>query len=322
MWKKLAKQLLQNPKTMYIWCALASFGAVCGVPLVMWIAVICVGLMTLEKGWQAGLQVLLWALTPLLALAVVHIDVRQLLSLQLLMVWPLAWAWRSAIGNLQRCFWLCLVLALLIATGLHAYIGSHPVQFWHAWLHRSLPLNLPGMWGTPDKEQTKQLADMLQTFAPYLAGVIASSLMLSALLAVGFARSWQLRQRGQYLRNELCKFRVKASSLCWPLCVLAVLSLLLWRGSMLLQQANAANIWLYYHAWLWDIMPVWMLFYALLGLVVVHTLCTQSRWRIWWMCIIYAALFIVPNYAVLGLFVFALVDSFFNFRARLSAANS
>lgn len=321
-WQNIAKRLLQKQHLCFAWCLISAFAAVSGLPLVDWICVLLVAFMTFMRGPRVGAIALLWSATPLLALATVTLDIRQLLLLQLVMVWGIAVCWRAPRFNWTHLFVVSLVLGVVSVLAFHLLLRGSVVVFWQHWLHS----NIGSMWQAVASNQQSvnlQLKQMLDAAAPYMTGIVVASILLGALFAVAMARLWQLRLQQRSLAQELIAVRLQRLGLWLPLCVYALLCVLLWSvGHVHLQVLGESLSWSTSLLAVQDVMPIFIMVYALTGLLLLHTLGRQAKFWRYCLYAVYALLLWVPNYTLLALGLAVLVDSWVDFRARLSVVSA
>ena len=321
-WQSIAKRLLQKQHVCFAWCLISAFAAVSGLPLVDWICVLLVAFMTFMRGPRVGAIALLWSATPLLALATVTVDMRQLLLLQLAMVWIIAVCWRAPRFNWTHLFVVSLVLGATCVFGFHLILQGSVVAFWQHWMQ----LNMGAVWqavATNQQSAPQQLSQMLDAAAPYMTGIVVASVLLGALLSVAIARLWQLRLQQHTLAQELATLRLQRAGLWVPLWLYAMFSGLLWgAGYLHLAWFGRPVMWSASLLGLQDVMPIFIIVYALTGLLLLHTLGRQAK--LWRYCLyaVYALLLWVPNYTLLALGLAVLVDSWVDFRARLPVVSA
>ena len=186
-WQRFGVKLLQKNTFCYAICLLASLAATVGLPLVNWLPCIIVALVTVSQGPRAGGLALLWALTPMLALTVAidAVDLRELLLIQLLLVWVYAICWRSAkanlIGtNLARLVWWNVLAGVIIVTVFHFLVGDSAV-YWQHWLSSQEALFAQI---TPKSNSAMNVQQALKPLLPYFTGVAVASILCASLLAV------------------------------------------------------------------------------------------------------------------------------------------
>lgn len=312
-WQRLGTNILYKNSICYAICLLGSLAATVGLPLVNWIPCLVVALVTLAQGARAGAAALLWALTPVLALALAvdYINIHEMLFVQFLLVWLYALCWRSNKFTLVGLVWCNIFLGIVLVTLFHLIVGD-VISFWQNFLFapdgvfsKLMPaVSSPGM-------SAKQL---LQPVLPYLAGMATASILCSALLAVIAAAIWfSGLQRDIKLQNEISRLRFAKVSLCLPLV------LLLFSVAVYLFNKHLSSLgldWSVYFAWLQDTAPIYLAFYGLVGLSLLHALCPRHTVYRWLLYGAYILLFVVPHYMLFVLLLVVLVDSGFNLRAR------
>lgn len=319
-WQRLGTWLLAKDQRAYIVCLLASLAAACGMPLVNCVSGFVVAMLTWYKGARAGLLVLLWALTPFLALSLASIDIRELMLLQLLLIWLFVLCWRSQRLQMNYLFWLCLLLGSLTVIVFHVYAAVPLVVFWKKFIHQQMALWMQ-LAASSDATVQAQLQARLDQSAPYMTGLMVSASLLGALIMAMYGLLWQRKLMKLPVSMNMPLFRVSRWHLWAPILVFVVsaaslygLGLGSWKPLGLTWQAGRAA--------LIDVAPIFMLLYAALGLLLLHALCPKGSARRWWLYAAYGLLFVVTPYALGLLMVLVLVDSVVGLRQNILKVSS
>jgi hypothetical protein len=261
-------------------------------------AAVLVGLITLRKGWKAGLMVLAFAILP--AICFLIVDRTQffygydVLVAQCIIIWLLA-----AVMTRTRSWRLVLEISTLLGIVgvmlVHIFIPN-VAQMWVD-LYQQYLQNLH--WSGPFHGFGLTTADMAQYGAPIATGAVALVGFLGVFLQLLLARWWEtaIYYPGA-LKTEFGRIRIDRIA----------------AGILLV-----ASIGLYWKsAWLIDIYPVLLLPFMVGGLSIMHKITTRKKQLLALIVIIYLGLVIVPFFMVLLLALIGFVDSWFAFRKRLA----
>lgn len=288
---KLATYVMQGPRQAMLAALACTF-----FPLLGWLALVIVSLVTLRKGAQQGFMVLLWAILPnvVLGIAVDRGILWDHVVFTYLATWLLALVLRQS-ESWSRVLEVAMgfgVAGVLIA---HGYFGDL-TQFWTHYLQQHyaqvkdlLPLDLkPG-----------DIQFITSQLAIYLAGCYAFVILVGNLTCLGLARSLQARlyNPGAFSK-EFYHLRLHR----WmPLCLLLVPALYITQPALL-----------------FDLLPVLLLPFIAVGLSLVHRFANMSQSKKLWLAGFYGALLLFLPYVLILLAVFACADRVVNFSYRLS----
>jgi hypothetical protein len=256
-----------------------------------------VGLVTLRKGWQAGLSIIgLGALV--LAVLGLGLDSPMMglsygLS-QWLPVWLLALVLRQS-GSWAMTFQLgvgVLAVAVLMA---HALIPDLEL-LWQELLNKILE---PVLQQTSSQE-SETLKAVIPQVSGLMTGIIAVSVLTSSTLALLMARAWQaqLFNPGGF-SQEFQALRLGN----WPAIVAVVFFVL----AVLLKQSS-----------LQELLLLILVPFFFQGLAVMHALNRKFGWHAAVLIVMYVLMFIALPQMMAMLTATGLIDSFADFRRRLT----
>ena len=268
------------------------------VPPLNYISSAVIALVTLRKGWNEGLIVIVGAALALMLCAGLMPDPLKAVLLAAVIwlpVWLLALVLRHTV-SLSTMVSAAALIGCLIVVGV--YVGvDDPAQFWR---------NALGGLVEQARQQNETVAadaleKMVTSAAPIMTGMLAAALMLGLALSVFLGRWWQalLYNPGGFGR-EFHGLRLGRN---FALVALAVLAATLagsgWTGEF------AANV-----------LIVIVAAYLLHSLGLMHGVAEAKDINVGWVIAVYALTFIVPQSALL-LAAAAFVDSWMDIRARL-----
>ena len=269
--------------------------AFAALPLLNWLAMIIMAMVTLRKGSKEGGIVALVAFVPAVVYGVLsNWATVPYAFLTLATLWLFATVLRTT-QTWSAVLLVGALIALVIIVRMHWYLGD--VATW--WQQKMLSYLQQA--GKEVSFNTDQQETLIKRIAVFGLGLQISVLLLVALMWLLLARLWQavLYNPGA-LRSELCSIRFPI----WSAVVMILISVigLLTQWSLLL-----------------DFVPVLALCFALAGLSVTHFVLNRQK-RSWvWFLLIYTALFFLLPYLLVVLIIIALGDSFFNVRRRYVA---
>jgi len=293
--KALARLIMSGLNQAAMVAAVSLILSVILTPL-SWISGAAIALVSLHLGAQRGLQTM--ALAGIAVLAFSWFALGSPLPMMSFMV--LFWlpVWVSAVV-LRRS--VSLALALQVITGFGVMILL------------MLQLVFPEMLQQLGAELAKSIeqvmqqsqADMtavqpgIELIQRYLAGILASGLMLTILVSLLLGRYWQsaLYNPGG-LKQEFHQLRLGK--------VLGGISLLMMLVASLLQSDTITMVAL-----------VLVVVYMIEGTALVHALLEIRQINRRWLYAFYITMFFIPHVAVL-LVVFGLLDAWLDFRSRLT----
>lgn len=196
---------------------------------------------------------------------------------------------------------VAVLLAGVVVLGIHGLIPD-PAVWWRDMLTNMIRQS------QLDKSGMEQMAQILQRVAPYMTGIVASALMLSALLGLVVGRWWQslLYNPGGF-GQEFCALQLGSRAAYLSLAVLA--------ASLFGQFVLAGSL----VAVATDLLVVLVIIYALQGLAVAHAVARSVQWLAWGLMLMYVLLAILPPFVVVALAGIGFADSWMNFRAYFDA---
>lgn len=250
------------------------------------VAVLIVGLVTLQKGPKSGLWLLAWVALPSIALFILHqVGVADLLLLRCVMVWIFA-------ALLHRYHSWTLVLEVLAVVGVVAIALAHVFkpdihQWWTAQLTHYLQQLQWKMKVTP--------AEFAQRLAPIASGVSAFFFGATVVVELLVARWWQstIVSPGAF-GQEFVQIRM-------GLVAIGLLGLLLLLVALKLPFAL-------------DALPIVLLPFCVAGLSALHFLARQKKHLLFLLVVVYVGFLFLPAMAIAMLVIIAFMDALLNLR--------
>ncbi len=267
----------------------ALFLAVAGAGSVLfcWISAAIIALVTLRKGAGEGLWLLLWALLPAGTVAFVFGDSG-----------PLALLLATTALALVLRYTVSLSLTVLVATGIAVVAGLATLLFGEAYLAQMVDM-FDQFLGSLEETyfQDRETAVQLPRPVPVqIAGMLGAGTATMGVLCLLLARYWQAA-----LYNP-GGFGAEFRALRYPVGV---------SGALVLAGLVAATLGLAYRTWA-------MMFFIPLsfaGLALVHARAASRGSSSGWLSVFYVA-WVVFDPVKLVVVMFAIADSWFNFRQR------
>lgn len=185
------------------------------------------------------------------------------------------------------------LLGAAVVVGIHGLLPD-PAAWWHDMLANMIQQS------RLDKAGLEQMGQIMQQVAPHMTGIVASALMLSALLSVVMGRWWQSLLYhpggfGQEFRSLRLGHRV-----AYPAAAVLAISLFASGGLT---------------AIITDLLVVLVIVYVLQGLAVAHAISFATKRSVVWLMLVYVLLAILPPFVVVALAGVGFADSWMNFRA-------
>ena len=293
MLKKFGEFLLAKDINAIIIAFLAALLPVFNLPT-GFIAVLVVGLITLQKGSKAGFWVLSWVALPAIALLVTrHIGLFDLLFVRCVVIWLLA-------SLLRRYQSWSLLFNLLVSVGVIAIVALHwwnpQLEQW--WITQLTDYMQKMIADAKVKEATIASAELAKHVAPIATGVIAFFVSTTVLMELAVVRWWQtvMFEPGKFAQEAVSIRAGRIASL------LALLFFVLTMMKLPLAIDAFAII----------LLP---LFFA--GLSLLHFLARRNKRFVYLLIVIYAGFIFLPVLVVSALAVIAFVDTWVDFRKRL-----
>lgn len=256
-----------------------------------------VGLVTLRKGWQAGLTVLGLGTVVLVLLSLQLQGPMIGLSYGLshwLPIWLLALVLRQT-GSWARTFQLGVGVLAFVVLSTHALIPDLD-GLWQGLLSQLLEPILQQL----SSEESEALKAVVPQVSGLMTGIIAVSALTSTLLGLLMARAWQaqLFNPGGF-GEEFQELRLGN----WP----AMLTLALFVMAVLLKQSV-----------LQELLMLFLVPFFFQGLAVMHALNRKFGWHAAVLIVMYVLMFIALPQMMAMLTATGLIDSFADFRRRLT----
>lgn len=259
-----------------------------------------VALVALRLGAREALYVILGALAGVMTVAVPLFGGPAagvvLATIVWLPVMVLALVLRKTV-SMALALQVAVLLASALVIGLHGLI-SDPAAWWGDMLENMIQQSQLGKTGAG------QMGQIMQRVAPYMTGIVASALMLSAVLGLVVGRWWQalLYNPGGFG----AEFRALQLGSRTAYAGAAVLAISLFVGG---KPGAVAT----------DLLAGLVLIYSIQGLAVAHAIVfaveRSMRWLAWGLILVYVLLAILPPFVVVALAGIGFADSWLNFRA-------
>ena len=260
------------------------------------VATLILGLVTLQKGYKAGLIVLAFVLLPAIALVVTrHFSFFYRFDL-LLIQCGLVFIFALILRHTAFWQWVLEAAAVIgvLAIGVVHLIFPHIRQIWVGLINNYLQAN---GWSLTFHLGADRSAEFVQHFATIATGGFAFFVLFGMIVLLILARWWQtaLFSPGQ-LQLEFTGIRISQASA--SLLIIASI-VLIWQPS-----------------WLVDIYPMLLFPFMVGGLSILHRLVMNRREMVLLMVMVYIALLLLTFFTVIALAIVGLIDSFYNFRKR------
>lgn len=293
MLKKFGEFLLAKDMNAIIIAFLAALLPVFNLPT-GFVAVLVVGLITLQKGPRAGLWVLSWVALPALALLVTrHIGLFDLLFVRCVVIWFLA-------SLLRRYQTWNLLFEVVAVVGVIAVVALHwwnpQLEQW--WMTQLTDYMQKMMVDAKVKEAATASAELAKHVAPIATGVIAFFVSTTVLIELAVVRWWQtvLFDPGKFAQEAV---QVRAGKIASLLAVIVF--------ALTMMKSPIAT----------DAMAIILLPLFFAGLSLLHFLARRNKRFVYLLIVIYAGFIFLPVLVVSALAVVAFVDTWVDFRRRL-----
>ncbi|MFW0094504.1 MAG: hypothetical protein AB8Y83_00880 [Coxiella endosymbiont of Haemaphysalis qinghaiensis] len=292
--KSLGKYLLADDMRaamVALGCSLLAFILPIG-----FVTILILGLVTLQKGYRAGLVVLSFVLLPAIALLITRnfvffywfdlllIQCGLMFIFALILRYTAFWQWvletAAAIG--------------ILTVGVVHLIFPHVRQIWTELINNYLQAN--GFSLTFHLGTDRSVA-FIQHLAAIATGGCAFFVLFGMIVLMILARWWQttLFSPGR-LRLEFNGIRI--SQVSAGLLIIATIALI-WQPS-----------------WLVDIYPMLLFPFMVGGLSILHQLVMNRREIALVVIMVYIALLLLTFFTVIALAIVGFIDSFYDFRKR------
>lgn len=268
------------------------------IPLMGWVSVVILALITLRKGPRPGLIILLVTALPsllFLSAGFGYLWVAILISGNLL-AWCLAIVLRET-SDWGKVLFTALLLVLVVSTVLHLLVPdlqSHWVSVLQkAYLAANKDTEM--LLKAPSVNIQQDLLNMARVMLPTLF----LTQVLLALTNLLIARWWQanLFNPGGFV-GELHQVRLNI----WCSMILLAVVAAIYMG------VSAA----------WDVLPTAMLMFFLVGVVVFHNLIAIWKAKTSFIWLFYGLVVLLFPYSLVLVAGFGIADSFVDFRARIA----
>ena len=260
------------------------------------IAVVIIGLVTLQKGYKSGLIILAFVLLPVVAILVTnHIDFLYrygFLFIQCGFVFIFALILRHT-GSWQWLVKLVTLLGVLTVSTSHLIFPDIKEQWAHLITAYLKANNLTSVFHL----DTDRSTEFVHHLAPIATGGFTFFILFGMIVLLILARCWQatLFSPGR-LQMEFTDVRINPMAASFFL--IASLGLI-WQPT-----------------WLIDMYPVLLLPFMLAGLSIFHRLVITRKDMVLLVLAVYIALLLFTFFTVSVLAIIGFVDSFYNFRNR------
>lgn len=295
--KKLGEYLLAKDSNAIAIAFLAALLPVFALPT-GFIAVLIVGLVTLQKGPKAGFWVLSWVALPTIALLITkHIGLFDVYVLRCAVIWILA-------VLLRRFQAWGLVLLVVSLTGIAIILGLHGwnpqlEQWWVTHLTEYMQMMAKDAKVAEAAEVSSELAKQV---APFATGATAFFISLTIVVELAVVRWWQtyLFEPGKFAQDAILVRAGKITTL------LAIAFL-----AMTLMKYPFAK----------DALPMTLLPLFAAGLSFLHFIARRNARFIYLLIVIYAGFIFLPALVVSAVALIAFVDTWVDFRKRLGTVS-
>jgi hypothetical protein len=263
------------------------------LPLLNWLGLVIVALVTLRKGKQEGCWVLLCVILPAIVFAVLGHIVLPLINgvLSAILVWILALILRDK-ANWSYVLVIAGCVGVVSVLAIHGYANDI-----NQWWQQKMLASMQAV-NAEISLDTAQQGQIIKILAPIATGIQVGLVLLMSLGWLVLARNWQasLYNPGQ-LRPELQAIRMPIWSGMLIIILVAVTLLTQWMTCI-------------------DLLPVVLLPFLLAGLSLVHFM-VQARKLSWiWLVLFYVFMVLFLPYVAGAIVILALLDSWMNLRVK------
>lgn len=261
------------------------------LPFFNWLSVIIMALVTLRRGAKEGLVILFCVLLP--SIVWVLYTKNETILLNIVIGATAIWIMASVLHkthNWSRVLILGAFIGSVIIVLLHNYIPDM-----NAWWQQKMLASLQKVGKEIPINSSAEFANIKQ-ISVVATGLQASAILLIDLVWLVIARYWQsmLYNPGK-LRPELHNIRLPR----WTTFAVAMMFLFAWLSKLPM---------------LIDMLPLWLLIFAVTGLSVIHSIVAARKMSWMWLVVLYAMLFFSLPYMIVALAMVAMSDSWFNVR--------
>lgn len=273
------------------------------VPPLSWISAAGIGLITLRRGPNEGLFVLLGAGFLLSLVAFVTLNsTAPGIAFAIMVGLPTGLLALVLRNTTSLSLTLCTagLMGILLIVGVHL-LGVDTQTWWRGFLDMAVK---PALQQSTLFENSQQLELWLTATARIMTGLVAAAMVFSLIVSLLVARWWQaiLYNPGGF-RQEFHGLRIARSLAVPALVVLA--AAVLTKGDI----GQFAT----------EIMAVLLVLYTIQGLALAHRTVARRGLHFAWLVAVYAALLLVSPYAIMVVAALGLADSWFYFNGQQSA---
>ncbi len=278
------------------------------IPLLGWVSVVILALVTLRKGALEGALVLIWAVIPDIVWAAMgnHMVLVYGIVCGSFFVWLMACVLRYTVswGMVLKA---TAIFGIIGVIAVHLFvddISAYWVAQYHSYYQELVKAaNESGALTANDQARMNAFASAMQQqgvvqfMANVSTGVIGAFLLVGSLFNLFLGRWWQaVLFNPEGLRSELYTIRMNYIAAC-VLLVSTFVAYLGWK-------------------WLYDLVPLMLVPFFAAGISLVHNIVSKSKMWLFLLIVFYGGLIILSPYSLGVLLVAALVDSFFDLRRR------
>lgn len=267
------------------------------VPLLGWVSVVIMALITLRKGAQQGLIVLLVASIPSIVLLYLGVNVPWVIIMLLgnILTWVLAIVLRNQV-LWSSVLTTCIVSTVLVAFTLRLVFPNLDAV-WYSILHvLYIQANKDAsiFWQIP---ANIDLNTYVRTMSRLITPVLILVQVVLSVTNLLIARWWQasLFNPGGF-GKEISQIRLGYVVLGFALIVLAAIFFGIKAG--------------------WDVLPTIIAAFFFVGIVVFHQIVKQKKSKVAWLWLFYGLLVLLFPYSLLIVAGLGITDAFIDFRAR------
>lgn len=268
------------------------------IPFIGWVGIVILAFITLRKGPQQGLIILLVTALPSLlfwSVGTGFLWVIIVLSGNLL-TWILAVVLRET-SDWGKVLLVTLLFVLIVVTVVHLLVPDLQ-GYWYSILQKiyaEANKDVDMLMQVPPVNAKRYFSDMARMIMPML---ILTQVLL-ALTNLLLARWWQANMFNPGgLGKELYQIRLSL----WCSVILLVTIIALYMGI-------PAG---------WDILPILIFMYFLVGVVVFHSLIEFRKAKTMWLWLFFGLVVLLFPYSFVIVACLGIADSFVDFRARIA----
>lgn len=259
------------------------------------LAMVIVGLVTLRKGYKAGLFILFWIAVPAVSLLYLgRVNGYDALLLLSVAVWFFAVVY-ARYQSLSLVFEVATVIGFLVVIGFHLTLPDVHQWWASSIMHYIKENNLSDVI----KLSPNELAVVVDNAARMSTGIVVDEFIVFMFIGLALARAWQgaLFEPGLF-GDEFRQLYFNR--------VVAIVFMLVVIGCFLKVDL------------LLDFFPVIFLPFVFAGLSMLHLLVQKNKWLLILLSAVYVAMLFLPIVPLFLLGAFGYFDSWINFRKQFS----